>query len=269
MKPRALLPLLLPGYAFLYLPIAFMVIMGFNESRLITAWSGFSPRWYVALWHNAPLLEAAWLSLRIAALSATLATILGTAAGFALARAGRFPGRALFTAGIAIPLIIPEVVFGLALLLLFVAGQSLIGIPWERGASTITLAHASFALAYVAVLVRARLDGTTTELEDAAADLGAPPFAVLTRITLPLIAPAIASGWLLAFTLSLDDLVLASFTGGPGATTLPMALFSAAKLGITPEFYALATLLLALVGLCLALAWLFRRRAVAGWSPSE
>jgi len=260
---RALLALLLPGYAFLYLPIALMVVFGFNDSRLITAWSGFSFRWYVALWNNAPLMEAAWLSLRIAAISATLATILGTAAGYALVRGGPFRGRAAFAATLSIPLVVPEVIFGLALLLLFVAAQAVLGVPAERGMGTITIAHATFAFAYVAVLVQARLTDTGTELEDAAADLGAPPLVAFARITLPLMAPALVSGWLLAFTLSLDDLVVASFTGGPGATTLPMRLFSAAKLGVTPEFYALATVVLALVLLCLAGAWLFRRAAVA------
>jgi len=265
MRPRALIALLLPGYAFLYLPIALMVAFSFNDSRLITAWSEFSLRWYVALWHNAPLMEAAWLSLRIAAISATLATILGTAAGYALARGGPFRGRAAFAATLSIPLVVPEVIFGLALLLLFVAAQALLGVPAERGMGTITItiAHATFAFAYVAVLVRARLADTGTELEDAAADLGAPPWVAFARITLPLMAPALVSGWLLAFTLSLDDLVVASFTGGPGATTLPMRLFSAAKLGISPEFYALATVVLALVLLCLAGAWLARRAAVA------
>jgi len=263
MRPRALIALLLPGYAFLYLPIVLMVVFSFNDAKLITAWSGFSFRWYVALWNNGPLMEAAWLSLRIAAISATLATILGTAAGYALARGGPFRGRVAFAATLSIPLVVPEVIFGLALLLLFVAAQALLGVPAERGMGTITIAHATFAFAYVAVLVRARLVDTGTELEDAAADLGAPPWVAFARITLPLMAPALVSGWLLAFTLSLDDLVVASFTGGPGATTLPMRLFSAAKLGISPEFYALATVVLALVLLCLAGAWLARRAAVA------
>jgi len=266
---RALLGLLLPGYAFLYLPIALMVVFSFNDSKLVTAWSGFSVRWYIALWNNGPLMEATWLSLRIAALSATMATVLGTAAGFALAHGGPFRGRGAFAAVLSIPLVVPEVIFGLALLLLFVAGQALIGLPIERGFTTITLAHATFAFAYVAVLVQARLADAGTDLEEAAADLGAPPSVVFARITLPLMAPALVSGWLLAFTLSLDDLVVASFTGGPGATTLPMRLFSAARLGVTPEFYALATVVLAIVALALAGAWLARRVAVARESAVE
>jgi putrescine transport system permease protein len=250
---------LIAGYAFLYLPIALMLVFGFNDSRLISVWSGFSFRWYVALWNDAALIEAALLSLRIAVVSATVATILGAAAGYVLARGGRFRGRAAFTGVLVAPLVLPDVILGLSLLLVFVAAQTWLGLPFARGAGTITIAHASFSLAYVAVVVRARLADAGVALEEAAADLGAPPWAVFRRVSLPLMAPALASGWLLAFTLSLDDLVVASFTGGPGATTLPMRLFSAARLGVTPAFYALASLVVALVALCLAGAWLARR----------
>lgn len=265
MSTKRLCACLLPGYAFLYLPIALMAVFSFNETRLLTVWTGFSLRWYVALWHDEALIAAALLSLRIAAISATMATILGTAAGYALARFPRFRGRSGFAALLTIPLVLPDVIAGIALLLLFVTIQRLIGLPTERGATTIAIAHATIALAYVAIVVRARLTATGTELEEAAADLGAPPWAVFTRITLPLMAPALISGWLLAFTLSLDDLVVASFVSGPGATTLPMVLFSAAKRGVGPEFYALATIVMAIVACALLAAWLIQRRnPVAG-----
>ena len=260
---------LLIGYAFLYLPIALLVLFSFNESRLLTVWTGFSWRWYAALWRDAPLIEAALLSLRIAALSATLATVSGAAAGFALARFGRFRGRGAFASVLAVPLVLPDVVTGLSLLLLFVGLERLTGWPAERGALAIAVAHASFALAYVAVVVQARLADSGTELEEAAADLGAPPARAFLAITLPLMAPALVSGWLLAFTLSLDDVVVASFVSGPGASTLPIVLFSAMRLGITPEMDALATIVLGLVALVLAGAWLARRWAVAGGTASR
>ncbi len=254
---------LLASYAFLYLPIALLVLFSFNDSRLLTAWSGFSWRWYAALWNDAPLVSAGLLSLRIAVLSASIATVVGTAAGFALARFGRFRGRRAFAAALAVPLVLPDIVTGLALLLLFVASERLIGWPAGRGAGTIALAHASFALAYVAVVVQARLGDAGTELEDAAADLGASPARAFLLVTLPLMAPALVSGWLLAFTLSLDDLVVASFVSGPGASTLPMVLFSAMRLGITPEMNAVASIVLGVVLLALAGAWLVRYWAVA------
>ena len=260
MSTRLLCVWLLPGYAFLYLPIALMAVFSFNDTKLLSVWTGFSLRWYVALWNDPALIAAALLSLRIAVISATLATILGTAAGYALARFGRFRGRSGFAALLTIPLVLPDVIAGIALLLLFVTLQRLIGLPTERGATTIAIAHATIALAYVAIVVRARLNDAGTELEEAAADLGASPTTVFTRITLPLMAPALVSGWLLAFTLSLDDLVVASFVSGPGATTLPMVLFSSAKRGVGPEFYALATIVMAIVVCALAGAWLIRRR---------
>ncbi len=241
-------------YAFLYAPIVFLIALSFNDSRMVTSWAGFSTRWYVALWHDPALIEAALLSLRIAAVSATLATIVGTAAGYALARFGRFRGRGLFEAMLAAPLVLPEVMTGLSLLLLFVALEQTFGWPAGRGAGTVTIAHASVSVAYVTVVVRARLAEAGTALEDAAADLYAPPWTIFRRITLPLMAPALVSGWLLAFTLSMDDVVVASFTSGPGASTLPMVVFSATRLGVTPEIYALATVIVAVVGLALLAA---------------
>jgi putrescine transport system permease protein len=248
---------LLLGYAFLYVPIALLVAFSFNDSRLVTAWSGFSLRWYVALWNNERLVEAALLSLRIAAVAATGATILGTLAGFALARIRRFPARGLFGAMVAAPLVMPEVITGLSLLLLFVAMDATLGWPAGRGADTVAIAHTTFATAYVAVVVRSRLADFDASLEEAALDLGARPWKVFAVITLPLIAPALVSGWLLAFTLSLDDLVIASFVSGPGASTLPMVIFSALKLGLTPELNALATLMLVIVAASLFGAWRF------------
>ena len=243
------------GLGFLYAPIVLVVATSFNASPLMTVWSGASLRWYVQLWRSPMLMEAAWLSLGIAAASATLATAVGGAAGIALARAGAFRFRALFEALVAAPLVLPDLLIGLALLLLFIALEALTGWPAGRGALTIILAHASACLAFVTVTVQARLAGFDEALEHAAADLGATPLVVLRRITIPLIAPSLAAGWLLAFTLSLDDVVIASFTGGPGATTLPMAIFSSLRLGPTPVLNALATIILALVAGLLLAAW--------------
>jgi putrescine transport system permease protein len=242
------------GFAFLYLPLLLMAAFSFNDSRMVTSFSGFSTRWYAALWRNEALMEALFLSLRIAAVAATVATILGVLAGFALARLGRFRGRTGFAAAMAAPLVMPEVIIGLSLLLLFVAieGASAVSI---RGAGTVAVAHATFGAAYVAVVVQARLTELDASLEEAAMDLGAGPWTVYWRITLPLAAPAVAAGWLLAFTLSLDDLVVASFVSGPGASTLPMVVFSAVRLGLTPDLYALATLLVLAVALALGVVW--------------
>jgi putrescine transport system permease protein len=264
MTARAeLLAWLLAGYAFLYAPIAFLIAFSFNDARLVTSWSGFSWRWYGVLWRDEQLLRAALLSLRIAAASATLALLVGTMAGLALARFGAFRGRTAFEAAVAAPLVLPEVITGLSLLLLFIALQQTVGWPARRGALTVTLAHASVSVAYVAVVVRARLAGLAPVLEDAAADLYAPPFTVFRRITLPLLAPALASGWLLAFTLSLDDVVVASFTSGPGASTMPMVVFSMLRLGPTPELYALASLIVLAVAAILALGWRLQGRPAA------
>ena len=253
---------LIACYAFLYAPIAFLIIFSFNDSLLVTAWSGFSTRWYVTLWHDQSLIDATFLSLKIAAVSATIACVVGATAGFALARFGRFRGRGLFEAALLAPLVMPEVVTGLSLLLLFVTLEQLIGWPAGRGAWTVTLAHASVSIAYVAVVVRARLVDAGVVLEQAALDLYAPPWKAFTLITLPLMAPALVSGWLLAFTLSMDDVVVASFTSGPGASTLPMLVFSATRLGVTPEIYALATSIVAAVAaglLAVSLVWRRRR----------
>ena len=248
------------GYAFLYIPLVSVVVYSFNDSRLATVWGGFSTRWYGELFRNEQVLDAALLSLRIAAASATLATILGTMAGLMLARFGRFRGRTLFSAMITSPLVMPEVITGLSLLLLFVSLHQAIGWPAERGFSTITIAHTTFSMAYVAVIVRSRLASMDESLEEAAMDLGGRPLRVLVDITLPLIAPAMLAGWLLAFTLSLDDLVIASFVSGPGASTLPMYIFSKVKLGVTPDVNALASLLILVVSTGLAVAWLTMRR---------
>lgn len=256
-----LLAWLIACYAFLYAPIVFLVVFSFNASRLVTAWAGFSTRWYGVLWQDRQLIDAALLSLRIATVSATLAVIVGTLAGYALARFGRFRMRMPFEAAVAAPLVIPEVITGLSLLLLFVALEVAVGWPAGRGATTVTLAHASVSVAYVAVVVRARLADAGTTLEEAAMDLYAPPWQAFLRITLPLMAPALLSGWLLAFTLSLDDVVVASFTSGPGASTLPMVVFSSLRIGPTPELYALATVIVASVAaVLLAVMQLQRRR---------
>ena len=257
---RGLNAWLIAGYAFLYVPVILLVATSFNPSRLTTVLGGFSWRWYVALWANDKLITAAILSLRIAAVSATGAAVLGTLAGLALARFGRFAGRSVFSGLIAARLVLPDVLIGLSLLLLFVQMEEWIGWPAGRGALTIMLAHVSVSLAYVAVVIEARLADTGTELEQAAMDLGASPSKAFWLVTLPLLAPAIVSGWLLAFTLSLDDLVVASFVSGPGASTLPMVVFSALRLGVTPELNALATVILVVVSVALGGAWALQRR---------
>jgi putrescine transport system permease protein len=264
MRRSRLLPwCLVAGLTFLYLPIVLLVAASFNPSRLTTVITGFSWRWYVALWADRRLMDAALLSLWIAALSATGATVLGAAAGYVLARFGRFGGRGVFAGLLSARLVLPDVLIGLSLLLVFVQLERWTGWPAERGALTITLAHVSVAMAYVAVVVEARLADGGTELEQAAADLYAGPLTTFLHVTLPLMAPSLVSGWLLAFTLSLDDLVVASFTSGPGATTLPMVVFSALRLGLSPELNALASVILLVVGLALAGALLLQRRAGA------
>jgi putrescine transport system permease protein len=248
------------GLGFLYLPIAVLIAYSFNGSRLVTIWGGFSTRWYAALIDNEKFLAAAWTSLRIAVLAASLALVLGAAAGLALDRFARFRGRALFGFMLTAPLVVPEVILGLSLLLLFVAGQSWLGWPAERGILTVTIAHATFAACFVAVLVRAQLAGFDRSVEEAASDLGARPWTVLWRITLPGISPALVAGWLLAFTMSLDDLVIASFVSGPAATTLPMAVYSSVRIGVTPEINALATVFLAVVFTVVASAFIVMAR---------
>ena len=250
------------GYAFLYGPILSLVVYSFNESRLVTVWGGFSTKWYSALLNNDKLLDAALLSLKIAAASATGAMILGTLCAIVLVRFGRFRGRFLFSAMTTAPLVMPEVITGLSLLLLFVSLQQVTGWPDGRSAMTIAIAHITFATAYVAIVVQVRLSQMDRSLEEAALDLGARPHMVFLTVTLPLIAPSLIAGWLLAFTLSLDDLVVASFVSGPGSSTLPMVVFSSVRLGLSPEINVLATILLVTVAVCVAVAWrLFRHRA--------
>jgi putrescine transport system permease protein len=250
------------GFAFLYLPIVLLVVYSFNDSRLVAVWGGFSTRWYAEIWQNTALLDAAWVTLRVAFVSATAATILGTLAAITLVRMGRFRGRLLFSGMVYAPLVMPEVILGLSLLLLFVA------VELERGFWTVTLAHTTFTMCFVAVVVQSRLIGFDRSLEEAAMDLGATPFRTFFSVTLPLIFPAVAAGWILAFTLSLDDLVIASFTTGPGATTLPMRIYSQVRLGVTPEINAVSTIFIAFVALLviaasLAMKWqqAARRRA--------
>jgi putrescine transport system permease protein len=243
------------GFAFLYLPILLLVAYSFNASRLVTVWAGFSTQWYAALFRNEALLDAAWVTIRIALVSAVLATLLGTLAAVTLVRYGRFRGRALFTGLVYAPMVMPEVITGLALLLLFVA------IGFERGFWTVTLAHTTFALCFVTVVVQSRLVAFDRALEEAAMDLGATPLRTFLSVTLPLIAPAVVAGFLLAFTLSLDDLVIASFTSGPGATTLPMRIYSQVRLGVTPEINAASTILIGLVTLAVIAATVTTKHA--------
>ena len=238
---------LLFGFAFLYIPILSMIVFSFNESKLVTVWGGFSVKWYGVLLENRAMLDAAWLSLRIATVTACMATALGTTAGLVLARFGRFRTRAVFFGMVTAPLVMPEVITGLSLLLMFVAFDSLPFFPSERGFSTIAIAHITLTMAYVTVVVQSRLSTLDESLEEAAMDLGARPAKVFFAITLPIIAPAMISGWLLAFTLSLDDLVIATFTAGPSTNTLPMMIFSTVRRGMTPEINALATLMVAIV----------------------
>jgi putrescine transport system permease protein len=265
MRQRSFLvpALLVLGFVFLYVPILSMIIFSFNNSRLVTVWDGAnSPtfRWYGELFRNRQILDAAWLSIRIAAVTATGAAVLGTLAGLVLARFGRFKGRALLSAMTTAPLVMPEVITGLSLLLLFVALEQLIGWPSGRGATTITIAHVTFAMSYVAVVVQSRLAGFDESLEEAAMDLGARPPRVFRRITLPLIFPAVLSGWLLAFTLSWDDLVISQFVAGPGSTTLPMLIFSKVRLGVSPDVNALASIMVLLVAIGVVIYSLALRR---------
>jgi putrescine transport system permease protein len=242
------------GLAFLYAPIVILVAYSFNASRLVTVWGGFSLRWYLALLRDAQMLDAIWVTLRVGLLSATAATALGVLAAVALVRGGRFGGRTALAGGIYATLVMPEVILGLSLLLLFVAA----GLP--RGFWTVTLSHATLTLAYTTVVVQARLVSFDRSLEEAARDLGCPPWKAFALVTLPVIAPAVAAAWMLAFTLSLDDLVIASFTSGPGATTLPMRLYSQVRLGVNPEINAVSTLLIGLVATGVIAAYLIQQR---------
>jgi putrescine transport system permease protein len=253
------LAILAAGFAFLYVPIALVVLYSFNASRLVTVWGGFSTQWYVALLANEQLLSAASISLRVALASAALSTILGTMAAFALQRFGAFRLRTVFAGLVYAPLVMPEVIIGLALLLLFV------GLGIDRGFWTIVAGHTTLGLCFVTVVVQARLAGFDRSLEEAAQDLGASPARTFRSVTLPLIAPAMAAGFLLAFTISLDDFVIASFTSGPGSTTLPMRIYSQVRLGLTPEINAISTVLIGMVGVLLLTATIFNKlRAPAG-----
>src|SRR5213082_3221592 len=251
------------GLAFLYLPIAILVIYSFNASRLVTVWGGWSLAWYRELLADRAMLESAWISVRVALLSATAATILGTLTAVALARGGRFRGRLLFTGLVYAPLVMPEVITGLALLLLFVA------IDIDRGFWTIAIAHTTLITCFVTVVVQSRLLTFDTTLEEAAMNLGCPPVKTFLTVTLPLIAPALVSGWMLAFTLSLDDLVVASFTTGPGATTLPIRIYSEVRLGVSPEMNAVCSIVVAVVGLAVIAASILTKLNAARGAPAR
>ena len=235
------------GFVFLYIPIVSLVVYSFNESKLVTVWSGFSLKWYTAVFHDAELLHAAWLSLKIALMTAFASVAIGTWAGYVLARMGRFKGFTLFTAMINAPLVIPEVIMGISMLLLFVAMEQVFGWPHGRGLVTIWIGHVMLCVSYVAIIVQSRVKELNKSLEEAALDLGATPFKVFFVITLPLIAQALVSGWLLSFTVSIDDLILSAFLSGPGSTTLPLVVYSRVRLGLNPEMNALATIFICLV----------------------
>tara|TARA_R110002074_G_scaffold47742_4_gene122354 strand:- start:4725 stop:5546 length:822 start_codon:yes stop_codon:yes gene_type:complete len=243
------------GFAFLYIPMVILIIYSFNAGKLVTVWSGFSTKWYGTLFQNEAFMNAAWVTIKVAVISSTFATILGTMAAYVLVRGGRFMGRTLFSGMIYAPLVMPEVITGLSLLLLF------IGIGLDRGVLTIVLAHTTFSMCYVSVVVSSRLVSFDRSFEEAALDLGSSPWEAFRLVTLPIIAPAVISGWLLAFTLSLDDLVIASFTSGPSATTLPIKIFSAVRLGVSPEINALSTIMIAIVTVGVISASLVSKRS--------
>lgn len=253
--------ILVLGFTFLYAPMLMLVIYSFNSSKLVTVWAGWSTRWYTQLFHDSAMISAVGTSLTIATAAATMAVIVGTLAAVVMVRFQRFRGSTGFAFMLTAPLVMPDVITGLALLLLFVAMGHAFGWPAERGMFTIWLAHVTFCSAYVAVVVSARLRELDRSIEEAAMDLGAAPLKVFFIITLPMILPALISGWLLAFTLSLDDLVIASFVAGPGSTTLPMLVFASVRMGVNPEINALATLILLVVGIIGMIAWWFMSRA--------
>jgi len=249
------------GLAFLYIPMILLIIYSFNYSKIVPVWGGFSTRWYGVLFESEDTWQAVLLSLKVATVNACFATILGTLAGLALVRFGRFKGRTMFSGMISAPLVMPEVITGLSLLLLFLFLKEIIGWPDQRGFTTITIAHITFSMAFVAIIVQSRLAGMAQDLEEAAEDLGARPFRVLIDITLPLLAPGMLAGWLLAFTMSLDDLVIASFVSGPGSVTLPMLIYSRVRVGLRPDINALATIIILVVALGIVLAgWLMYRQ---------
>ncbi|MFN7051167.1 MAG: ABC transporter permease subunit [Gemmobacter sp.] len=260
-RPIFLITVLCFGFAFLYIPILSMMVYSFNGSRLATVWGGFSTKWYVSLLSNKQVIAAAILSLKIAVISATMATILGTMAGLALARFTRFRGRTLFSGMVTAPLVMPEVITGISMLMLFILMAQWIGWPGARGFTTVTLAHITFSMVFVTTIVQSRLLQADRAIEEAAMDLGARPWQVLVDVTLPVISPAILSGWLLAFTISLDDVVITTFTTGPGNTTLPLLIWSKVKLGVTPDINALATITVLVVGIGVAIAGVVMNRA--------
>ncbi|WP_339475014.1 ABC transporter permease subunit [Pseudomonas sp. RL_5y_Pfl2_69] len=253
--------MLVAGLLFIYLPMLILVIYSFNASKLVTVWGGWSLKWYVGLLDNTQLMGSVMRSLEIALYTAIAAVALGTLAAFVLTRISRFKGRTLFGGLVTAPLVMPEVITGLSLLLLFVAMAQMIGWPQERGLVTIWIAHTTFCSAYVAVVVSSRLRELDLSIEEAAMDLGAKPWKVFFLITIPMIAPSLAAGAMMSFALSLDDLVLASFVSGPGSTTLPMEVFSAVRLGVKPEINAVASLILLAVSLVTFMVWFFSRRA--------
>ena len=260
-RSRFLITVTCFGMAFLYIPMILLIIYSFNYSKLVPVWGGFSVRWYGVLFESEDVWNAVGLSLKIALVNATFATLLGTLAGLALVRFGSFKGRTLFSGMISAPLVMPEVITGLSLLLLFIFLGDLIGWPEKRGFTTITIAHITFSMAYVAVIIQSRLAGMSQDLEEAAQDLGAKPFRVMTDITMPLIAPGMLAGWLLSFTLSLDDLIIATFVSGPGATTMPMLIYSRVRLGLRPDINALAIIIIVTVAIGVLLAgWIMFRQ---------
>lgn len=252
---RAARVMLVAGLVFLYFPLLVLIIYSFNESRLVTIWTEFSVKWYIELLQDEQLMGAFFLSLQIACATAFMAVLLGTIAAYVLVNFGRFPGQTLFSSMIVAPLVMPEVITGLSLLLLFVGLSELLGWPASRGAMTIWIAHVTFSVAFVTIIISSRLREMDGSLEEAAMDLGATPLKVFFVITLPLIMPALVSGWLLAFTLSLDDLVIASFVSGPGASTLPMVIYSSVRLGVSPKINALATIFVGMILLGSFLVW--------------
>jgi putrescine transport system permease protein len=249
------------GFAFFYIPILSMIVYSFNSSRLATVWGGFSTRWYVSLLSNDQVIDALILSLKIALVSATIATILGTMAGIALARFTKFRGRILFSGLVVAPLVMPEVITGISMLIFFILMADWIGWPGARGFTTITLAHITFSMVFVTTIVQARMLQADRAIEEAAMDLGSRPWQVMFDITLPVISPAIVSGWLLAFTISLDDVVISSFVTGPGNTTLPLLVWSKVRLGVTPDINALATLMVLTVGIGVIAAGIILNRS--------
>ncbi len=249
-----LLTMMVLGYLYLYAPIISLIVFSFNKSRLVTVWGGFSTTWYFKLFENTQILDAAWLSLRLALISATVATILGTMAGIALVRFGPFRGRTLLSGLITTPLVMPEVLTGVSTLMLFLLMAKWIGWPARRGFSTLLIAHITFSMTYVTTVITSRLSTIDVSIEEAALDLGSPPWQVLRDITLPVISPAILSGWLLAFTISLDDVVITSFTNGPGYNTLPMLVWAKVRLGVTPDINALGSLIVGVVAIGVTLS---------------